>query len=354
MMTKKDQYLSAFAKLGEVFRNISNEEFANPELIDFRDDLRSVFPYAKAANPWFTIEFIEYALQALGEVLDETKLSDWLSNYSVNTELENPKTVAVIMAGNIPLVGFSDFLAVLLSGHVFYGKLSSQDEKLFTKMTDILCRIEPELKNQIKLTNGKLEAFDAVIATGSDNSARYFDYYFGKYPHIIRHNRNSVAVLSGDENENELSGLASDIVTHYGLGCRNVSFLYLPKGYDFSKIYSELDKHTHLRDHYKYFNNYEYYRSIFLVNQQDHKDNGFIILKEDNSYSSPVSVIHYREYENLEAVKSEIELNRESIQCVVSTLDIAEDVVAPGEAQKPGLKDYADGVDTMKFLLTLK
>ncbi len=353
-MVRQQDIIGAFVKLSEVFVNLDTKEEhkdlnIREAIAKFSELVRNV----KMTNPWFTEDYTKYALKSIGQSIQQRKIEKWLEMYPEGVYTTKPKRVAVVMAGNIPLVGFADFIAVLISGNIFVGKLSSQDKVLFRLMVDVLLQFCPKLSDRIVLSDSRLPAFDAVIATGSDNSARYFDYYFGKYPNIIRHNRNSVAVLHGDESREELEGIAKDVLMHYGLGCRNVSYLYVPCDYDFTPLYQVFDTYDELKEHTKYFNNYEYYRSVYLIDQEEHLDNGFVILKESNSYASPISVVHYRHYFSVQEVKDEIALNADRIQCVVSTIADFDDALKPGEAQSPELWDYADGVDTIRFLSEL-
>ncbi|MBM3437012.1 MAG: acyl-CoA reductase, partial [Bacteroidetes bacterium] len=254
---------------------------------------------------------------------------------------------------NIPLVGFHDFLCVLMSGNRIIGKLSSDDNKLLPMISKKLIEFEPGLENYITLTESKLENIDAVIATGSNNTSRYFGYYFGKYPHIIRKNRNGIAVLGGHETNADLEKLGKDIFLYFGMGCRSVSKLYIPKGYSFDRLLQSLEKFRFVTDHHKYTNNYEYYKSIFLINGDPHFDNGFLLLKQDRAYASPPAVLFYEEYDDLKLLLQRIRNDFQEIQCIVSNLDQLNDAIPFGSAQKPELWDYADGVDTMEFLLNL-
>jgi hypothetical protein len=257
------------------------------------------------------------------------------------------------MAGNVPLVGFHDLLCVLISGNKLLAKLSSDDNKMLPAIVDLLVQINPGFKDLVKVTDGKMEKFDAVIATGSNNTSRYFDYYFGKYPNIIRKNRNGVAVLTGTESQVELEGLADDIFLYYGLGCRNVSKLYLPKDYDLIKLMQVLEFRKSISENHKYFNNYEYNKAIYLVNGTNHFDAGNLILTENESIASPVSVVFYEFYEDLEKLKNSLSLISDKIQCIVSKETFGKNTVQFGKSQEPALWDYADGVDTMEFLLSL-
>jgi len=304
-------------------------------------------------NPWFTSENIDYALTEIAASLERENLEKWTAMYPDLQDEKDVKRVGVITAGNIPLVGFHDFLSVLISGNVFVGKLSSKDDKLMPALIKMLIDAEPEFENFIKITGNKLENFDAVIATGSNNSARYFDYYFGKYPHIIRKNRNSAAVLTGDETDEDLQLLADDIFLYFGLGCRSISKLFLPDGYELDNIFRNSLKHKSVINHNKYANNYDYNRAIYMMNQTEFKDNGIMLMKEDIGYASPVSVVYYENYSKPETVKKRLADDNEMIQCVVSKEKFIKDSVNFGESQKPQLRDYADNVDTIKFLINL-
>jgi len=261
--------------------------------------------------------------------------------------------VGLVMAGNIPLVGFHDMMVVLASGHRVLAKPSSKDDRLIRKVAQILATIDPALGSRIAFTDEKLSGLDAVIATGSDNSARYFEYYFRNIPHIIRKNRNGVAVLTGDESEEELAALGEDIFTYFGMGCRNVTKLYIPDAYDLKVLLGVLDRFSSLYQHHKYGNNVDYYRTIYLMNQDPILDNGILLLKEDSSIASPVGVVFYERYSEIDLVQQELDLHREDIQCIVSKSPGIKARILPGSTQEPMPWDYADGVDTIRFLMEL-
>jgi hypothetical protein len=306
-------------------------------------------------NPWFTEENIIYSLQAISSSLSREKLEDWLKPYQRSMGSSRPRNVAVIMAGNIPMVGFNDFLCVLVSGNRFVGKLSSQDKFLLPVLANELVKIDPAIKNSVMFTEDRLSGFDAVIATGSNNSSRYFEYYFGKYPHIIRKNRNSIAILTGAESREEVELLSDDIFLYFGLGCRNVTKIFVPEHYDlvpFMKLFTRYEEK--LSRHNKYMNNYDYNKSVFLLNQFPHLDTGFCLLKEDTSISSPISVLNYENYKDMDKVLQDITGKRESIQCLVAKERYFDYSVPFGKSQQPELWDYADGVDTLEFLKTLR
>ena len=291
---------------------------------------------------------IDKALNAWHEQLKVDMFSAWLSPYKLK-EVASPKKVLIIMAGNIPLVGFHDFLTVLISGHKVVIKMSSTDNVLLRLLIDKLISIAPEFKERISfIEEVKNRKFDAVIATGSDNSAEYFEYYFKGAKKIIRKNRRSVAVLDGTESAMELQGLANDVFAYFGLGCRNVSKLFLPKGFDLDNLFKAFYPYSDVVNHKKYGNNYDYNKAIFLMGSNDLIENGFLLMKEDKSLLSPVAMLYYEFYNDMHTVEQFVEENAEQLQCVVSKKDIAF-----GNTQKPNLWDYADGVDTVEFLREL-
>ena len=257
------------------------------------------------------------------------------------------------MAGNIPLVGFHDFLCVLLSGNKVLAKLSSNDNLILPFLSKILLEQNPELKAYINFTEEKLENFDAVIATGSNNTSRYFEYYFGKYPNIIRKNRNSVAVLTGNETHEELALLGQDIFRYFGLGCRNVSKLFVPEGYNFDAFYTSIFEFQDIINQNKYANNYDYNKAVYLMSNMNILDNGFLILKEDESFASPIACLFFEHYKDQSSLKEKLQLQEENIQCIVSN-GWFEDEIPFGKTQIPALMDYADSVDTLQFLLNLE
>lgn len=339
------QRINAFVKLGKFLSEINSEASGETEV-----EVETILNKAQAENGWFTQENIKFALSSWNEALSEKNLLQWISNYKV--EEVKPKVVAIIMAGNIPLVGFHDFLSVLITGNKVLAKLSSNDKTLLPFLAEYLISVEPEFKNYIEFTEGKLENFDAVIATGSNNTSRYFDYYFGKYPNIIRKNRNSLAVLTGNETTEELQKLADDIFIYFGLGCRNVSKLYLPENYDFEPFFNAMFSWKEIIHNHKYINNYDYNKAVYLMDSFPLLDNEFMLLKEDTGFSSPISVVFYEKYNSLENIKKELEAQSENIQCLVSTAGLPNEIPF-GKAQHPALLDYADGLDTVDFLLKL-
>jgi hypothetical protein len=295
-------------------------------------------------NNWFIPEFVTLSVKNIAEnYLRQDVLDTFIQTYQLPQEITKPKKVGIVMAGNIPLVGFHDFLCVFLSGHHAYIKPSSKDEALIKHLVDKLIEWKEETNSIIQLKE-MLKGCDAYIATGSNNSSRYFEYYFQKYPHIIRKNRTSVAIVRGNESNEELEQLADDVYLYFGLGCRNVTKLYVPKDYDFIPLLQAFKKYDHLADFQKYKNNYDYNLAILLLNKRYYMTNGSILLVEDPSYFSPISQLHFEYYSDKNEVEKKFHDN-ETIQCVVS-----DENTGFGKAQKPSLSNFADGVDTMKFL----
>ncbi len=302
-------------------------------------------------NRWFTVENIILSLKAISEYyLNENKLKTWLSSYKI--PIHQPKRIGIVMAGNLPLVGFHDFLCVLASGNIAVVKMSSKDKILLPEIIAKLIEIQPDYKDKIIFTE-TLKNIDAVIATGGNNSARYFDYYFGKYPNIIRKNRNSIAILTGNESSEQLLKLGNDVFLYFGLGCRNVSMIFLPEGYDITKLLSEWEgKFNYLMDETTYRNNYDYNRTLLLMNKIQHYASDYVMLNQDETIATPVSVLHYQFYNNIQEVKSFISSNNEAIQCVVAENENL-NALPFGSSQQPELWDYADNIDTMSFLISL-
>ncbi len=295
-------------------------------------------------NGWFISDNVRMSLRALGEQLVIDKLNSWGGGQYSDTS----KKILVVMAGNIPLVGFHDFLTVLISGHSVACKLSSDDNKLLPELAGLLLQFVPELKQRIEFVAGKATGFEAVIATGSDNSATYFELYFGSYPHVFRKNRTSIAVLDGTESQEEMSRLGDDVFSYFGLGCRNVTHLMVPKGYDLNKFFSGIHAHSEVINNNKYGNNYDYNKAVYLMNQHQLLDNNFVLLRESDELFSPLSMIHYHYYVSEEEVARYLEDHAEEIQVVVG-----KKYTDFGQAQRPALDDYADGFDTLSWLNNL-
>ena len=343
--------IEAFSQLGIFINNFITNDFKdinNQNYLNEYTEFQLITEKSSNQNGWFTEENVKLALTSWQKALNEEFLEIWLSKYQLS---ENSKTIGLVLAGNIPMVGFHDVLSVLISGHKVLIKLSSQDNLLIPFLLKVLIKIEPNFKEKIIYTKDKLQNFDAIIATGSNNTARYFEYYFRDKPHIIRKSRNSVAVLSGNEINEDLFNLGKDIFTYFGLGCRNVSKLFVPKGYDFTPFFEAIYPFNTVINHHKYANNYDYNKTVYLMNSIPLFDNNFLILKEDNSIASPLGVVFYEFYTEIDEVVQIIENQKDTIQCVVSS--ILEDSIPFGQSQEPKLWDYADGVDTINFLKCL-
>lgn len=337
-------FLSQFSEV----ENLKKESVLNNDL--FFDRFIDLIKLSQSHNGWYTNDNVYFAIQSWAEALTIDNLNQWLDTYDF-TNVDS-KTVGLVLAGNIPLVGFHDFISVLLSGHKVLVKTSSNDQHLLPFLAEYLISIEPKLENHITFVEGKLEGFDAVIATGSNNTARYFEFYFKDKPSIIRKSRNSVAVLNGQETKEQMIALGEDVFRYFGLGCRNVSKIFVSKDYNFDAFFGGMFPYQDVIKYEKYINNYDYNKAVFLMSNFNLLDNEFLIIKEDSSYASPISSVFYEFYENLEDIKLRLQVDNEQIQCIVSN-DLIENSVAFGQTQKPNLWDYADNVDTIKFLITL-
>lgn len=332
-----EERLHAFVRLGHNLNAIDG------------NTVNSLYTRAGNQNPWFTPANINTSLTGVSKLLQEQELRHWLSAYNLNI-LRSAKVVGLILAGNLPLVGFHDLLTVLVSGNTALIKPSSKDTVLTEFVLQQLIDIEPRFRNRITFTE-TLKNFDAVIATGSDNSSRYFEYYFGKYPSVIRKNRTSCAIITGEESAQVLAALGRDVFSYFGLGCRNVSTLFVPKGYDINLLPDTWQAYSEVAHHHKYFNNFEYQKAILLINKTPFTDGGFILLTPSDKLVSPISVLYYQEYSSDENLRSLIAGNQAKLQCTVGTHPLCN--VPFGEAQFPGPADYADGVDTIRFLINL-
>ena len=309
-------------------------------------ELKAVKQKAFEKNKWFVEEFIDLSVSNICRFfLNPDKLNAWINHYHIDDNIQ-PQNIGIVMAGNIPLVGFHDFLSVFISGHRQIIKLSDKDDVLLTHMIDKLSEWNPEVSDVVKISP-LLKDCDAYIATGSNNSSRYFQYYFGKYPSLIRRNKTSVAVLSGDETLLQLTPLADDVYTYFGLGCRNVTQLYVPEAYDFVMLLNAFRKYNYFSDFTKYRNNYDYNLALLIMNNKFYMSNESIILVENEVAFSPVGELHYSFYKNKQELLEGLKVN-ENIQCITGGEN-----VPFGQTQQPGLFDYADGTDTMQFLLAL-
>ncbi len=349
-----EKRVNAFVQLGEFLSQFKEAGIQKNEGVSlnnqFFDSFEMQIKRAKETNGWFTEENILYAFNSWSNILKFNNLNKWTSIYRLDNII--PKNIGVIMAGNIPLVGFHDFLSVLISGHKIVVKQASTDKYFLPLIAKYLENIEPEFKGRITFTDEKLSNFDAIIATGSNNTARYFDYYFGKYPNIIRQNRNSVAILTGKESDKDLQNLGEDIFRYFGLGCRSVAKIFVPKNYDFDNLFKAIYSYKEIINYIKYQNNYDYNKAVYMMSQFKLIENGFLMLKEDTSYSSPIASLFYEYYENENALQQKLSLEKTSIQCIVGNQNM-KNIVPFGETQKPQLWDYADGVDTLAFLQNL-
>lgn len=332
--------INAFDALGNFLRKLDNETF---------DDLTYK---VVNNNNWFTPEHTRIALEGLSNFLEGDKLRKWLLPYPM-ANAQSSRSIGLIMAGNVPAVGFHDLLCVLFAGHIAHIKLSTTDGVLVPWLIENLFSIAPKMKQQVVWAE-RLNGMDAYIATGSDNSARYFDYYFGKYPHIIRKNRTSVAILDGEESDEDLAKLTDDIFLYFGLGCRNVSKIYIKDQEQLQQLLKAADKQAKIIDHHKYLNNYEYNKSIYLVNQEPHLDNGFLLVRESKDLVSPIAVLYYELYSSQKELSIKLASIANKIQCTVSRQGRFPGSVPMGQAQFPSLGDYPDQKDTLQFLLALK
>lgn len=313
---------------------------------------------AEAENRWFTPHFSKMAMQACGNMLQGEKLDEWLSRYPKVNATYPPKRVGLVLAGNLPMVGWHDVLCVLISGHHAVIKYSTNDRVLISATLNEWVKEYPQIGAQIEVTQGKVEGVDAVIATGSSNTNRYFDYYFRSIPRILRSQRTSVAVLSGNESPDELRALGHDVFTYYGMGCRSVTQLFVPQNFDLNRLFSVWTDWAFLSENNKYANNYDYHKAIWLLNQEVLVENGFLLMKEDAGFFSPVGTLYYAFYDEPDAVRDLLLSHSDQIQCIVTgdSVDWSNGKIPQvkfGQSQNPNPWDFADGVDTMSFLLEL-
>lgn len=348
--TKKNVFVTLGRFLNQFAENNSNKDLSVPHTELFFEKFEQLIQLSQSHNGWYTPEQVYFSIQSWAKALTQENLDQWTSSYDFTTT--ETKTIALILAGNIPLVGFHDFISVLISGHNVLVKTSSDDQHLLPFLAKYLITIEPQLANKITFVEGKLEGFVAVIATGSNNTARYFEYYFKDKPSIIRKNRNSVAVLNGQETKEQLIALGEDIFRYFGLGCRNVSKLFVPKGYSFDAFFEAIFEYQEVIHYEKYANNYDYNKAVFLMSNYKLLDNGFLTLKEDSSHASPISSVFYEYYDSLSEIEKRLESEAETIQCIVSN-NLVQNSIPFGQTQRPQLWDYADHVDTISFSLTI-
>ena len=364
--TTLNDRISAFAKAGSQLSSYlkGTLESLTDSGASWQDIIKQRLELAERKNSWFTEDTLHFSVQQWANALTVENLTSWAQAYKLDNV--SAKNVALITAGNLPLVGFHDVLCVIITGHHAMIKNSSNDDVLTPLLLEIATSFCPELTASFSYIDGRLENYEAVIATGSNNTARYFEHYFGKKPNIIRKNRNSVAVLTGNETLEQMEALSKDVFLYFGLGCRSVSHLKVPKGYNFDLFFNGMFVRKELIKNEKYLNNYDYNKAVYLMSEFDLLDNEFLLIKEENdSYSSPIASLGYSYYDNLDSLATEFQVNADKLQCVVasgaaaSTISkelgemTAPQIVEFGITQTPGLEDYADGVDTIAFLLTL-
>lgn len=346
---ERQTIIAHFAKLGILFSTLAENQPWPGYAIGVTEEeytaLQVVINKEHIYNPWFTKGSLRFALKELAHMVDKKTLENWTNDYPFASR---PKRVAIIMAGNIPMVGFHDLLAVVLSGNTAVCKLSSGDMRLLPAFASVLFNWDPEFKHHLEIVAGPLKTMDAVIATGSNNSAGYFDSYFGKYPHIFRKNRTSVAILDGTETTEELKALGEDMFRYFGLGCRNVSKIFLPESFNVDLLFQAVVDFGDIVNHHKYANNYDYNRTIYLMNSIPFLDNNFCIFKEDDGLFSPLSVFFTQRYKEVSEVSLFLETHKDEIQTVVG-----HGYEAFGKAQKPEIDDYADGINTLQWLSEL-
>ncbi len=348
--TKKNVFVTLGRFLNQFAENNSNQDLSVPNNDLFFEEFEQLIQLSQSHNGWYTPEQVYFSIQSWAKALTKENLDQWTSSYDFT--IAESKTIALILAGNIPLVGFHDFISVLISGHNVLVKTSSNDQHLLPFLVKYLITLEPQLAQKITFVEGKLENFDAVIATGSNNTARYFEYYFKDKPSIIRKNRNSVAILNGQETKEQLIALGEDIFRYFGLGCRNVSKLFVPKGYSFDAFFKAIFEYQDVIHYEKYANNYDYNKAVFLMSNYKLLDNGFLTLKEDSSHASPISSVFYEYYDSLAEIEQRLKTEAETIQCIVSN-NLVQNSITFGQTQRPQLWDYADHVDTISFSLTI-
>ncbi len=349
-----DDHKSHLAELGKFLGQFhESESVQNPDVRFnelFFEEMNSKIEASVHHNGWFNRENVTFALQQWSKALTERNLYLWMNEYDLSQS--GGKNVGIVMAGNIPLVGLHDFISVLICNHSVLVKQSSTDQLLLPIIAAYLMKLDSRYENRIQFTKGKLENFDAVIATGSDNTARYFEYYFKDKPSIIRKNRNSVAILNGQESKEELEPLGEDIFRYYGLGCRSVSKLYVPKDYQFDQFFEAIYDWNPIINENKYANNYDYNKAVYLMSEFKLLDNNFLMLKEDQRFGSPIATLFYERYDTAEKLSETLEKNKDKLQCVVRN-NAGKDEVSFGKTQTPELWDYADNVDTIRFLAQL-
>lgn len=340
-MLSIDERVRALAALGDSLRTDLEQVKSGKN-----NTLNETIIAAQRANGWFARTFIIHSLEAWSELLTTESLEAWVSTYEFDDQAE-PHTVGLVLAGNIPLVGMHDIVSVFIAGHKMRIKPSSQDVHLIGEVVQRLKRVDGVEDSTITIVPGKLDGFNAAIATGSGNASRYFEQYFGAYPSIIRKNRTSIAVLNGEESDAELEAFMDDVFLYFGLGCRNVTKVYLPENFSLDRLFKASLKYNHLLDNNKYINNFLYHKTLLTMQQKDVLENGLFMMVKSTDLHSPVSVLNYETYSSIELLNEAIEGQLDHLQCVVGKSN-----TEFGKAQKPGLSDYSDGVDTLRFLLS--
>ncbi len=344
-----EQRINVLHKLGDLFRDISvnkKKSIYKKWIEKYNKNIISAYQY----NNWFTKDNILLSLKNWSNELTSKNLSSWI--YKYRTKDCSNKTVAIIMAGNLPLVGFHDFICATLLNYNCLIKLSSDDKVLMPLIVDFIDFILPGHKNKIDFTDQPLNNFDGVIATGSNTSFKYFEYYFKNYPKLLRKNRHSIAILDGNETKKDLIGLAEDIFNYFGMGCRSVSKIFVPNNYNFDLLFGAVYKFRDIINHNRYANNYDYNKTVYLMSEQKFIENGFFMLKEDKKLGSPIACLFYEKYNSHTEIEKYIELKKNSLQCIVSNINIP-NTISFGESQKPKIDDYADNVNTLNFLLKI-
>lgn len=338
------KYIDVFSGLSEFLYAYLND--GQCELLDEAIDK------AYRNNPFFTEENIKIALRSVAGMITKKNLEKWADSYAGLLSAEKARrNVGVIMSGNIPLVGFHDFICTIFSGNNFSGKLSHNDSFLLPAIASVLTGIDKDLERRISFHTDKVKGIDMIIATGSNNTSRYFEYYFGNIPHIFRKNRSSIAVITGNETREELERLGDDMFLYFGLGCRNISKLFLPADYDLHQLVMPLKRFENYGNNNKYINNYDYQRTIMLMNNIRFFDGGFYLLRESSELHAPVAVYYYEHYENIADVFKQVNMISDELQCIAGNETAGENLTPFGETQHPDLWNYADGIDTMEFLL---
>ncbi len=345
---EKSRIINAFVVLGTILNELGESKSYSSKVSSLTEEeyaeVNEVIAREFHYNGWFTEDSIRQAFREISAWLTADKLTDWTNNYANNDHMKN---IAVIMAGNIPLVGFHDFLCVLLSGHQVICKQSSEDARLLPALVKLLVLFEPDLAERIRFSERKLVDYQAVIATGSNNSMLHFEQYFSHVPHLFRGQRTSVAVLTGNESKQELKALGVDCLTYFGRGCRNVTHLLFPEGFDLNRFFEAIVDLSDVVNNKKYGNNYDYNKAVHLMSLSKFLDNNFLLMKESDQLFSPLSMLHYQYYQRPEETNSFLDANRSQIQCIVG-----QEFIPFGQAQCPSLMDYPDGMDTMEFLAT--